>query len=560
VTFAASFGGGSVTGAAATSDGAGIATVGSWVLGALAGANTLTATATALPANPINFSATATTAAVPLLVLTTAPSATAQSGIALATQPVIQLQDAQGAPINQAGVQITASLNGAGATLGGTTTVMTDANGQATFTNLVLTGSVGTGYSLGFSSTGLTTITSGSIALTAGAPVSLVLSAGDGQSAVAGAAVAIAPAVVAVDQSGNPVAGVSVTFTVNSGGGSVTGATVVTGSDGIATVGSWTLGATPGTNLLVATSPAIPASSVTFTATGTTPPGNFWSTGFAPMKTPRRYTSYGVISGILYVTGGRTTTGVAYQLEAYNPVTNVWTTKTSPTIRRNGAAFGVINGLLYVAGGTDINSVKLASMDSYNPVTNTWTARAPMPEVKDFAASAVVNGILYVAGGGGPGTGTSSTVYAYNPTTNTWSQKASLPAARGDLIGASVGGLFYAVGGVVPGGPDGAMQVYDPATDTWSTRAPVPAQRYHLNTAVSNGKIYVSGGFTVGNVVSNRLDIYDPTTDSWTQGADLPTGRVGMATEFINGVMFASGGSTNGSAAGTIGATDRYTP
>lgn len=559
VAFAVSSGGGSVTGGSATTNAQGIATVGSWVLGPIAGANTLTATAAALPSNPVSFSATATTAVVPLLALATAPSATAQSGIALATQPAIQLQDAQSNPINQAGVPITVSLNGGGATLGGTTTVSTDANGRAVFTDLVITGTVGS-YSLSFSSAGLTTLTSGSISLTPGAPAALLLSAGDGQSAVTGTVVPIAPAVLVVDQSGNAVAGVTVTFTVNLGGGSVTGATVVSGSNGVATVGSWILGSTPGTNILVASSSATPASSVTFTATGTAPPGNFWTGGLASMKTPRRYTSYGVINGILYVSGGRTFNGVAYQFEAYNPATNIWSTKATPAIRRNGAAFGVINGLLYVVGGTDQNSVKLASMDAYNPTTNTWAAKAALPEVKDFAASAVVNGILYVAGGGGPGGTVSSTVYAYNPTTNAWTQKASLPAPRGDLVGASLGGLFYAVGGSITSGPDGALQAYDPATDSWSTRTPVPAQRYHLNVAVNNGKLYAVGGFLPGGTTSNRLDSYDPATNTWTQGANMLTGRVGMAMDFINGVLYASGGYTAGTAASTTGVTEKYTP
>ncbi|MDZ4864164.1 MAG: kelch repeat-containing protein [Gemmatimonadota bacterium] len=559
VTFAVGSGGGSVTGGSATTNAQGIATVGSWILGPLAGVNTLTAIVAALPGNPVSFSATATTAVVPLLGLATAPSTTGQSGVALATQPVIQLQDAQSNPINQAGVQITVSLNGVGATLGGTTTVSTDANGRAVFTNLVITGTVGS-YSLSFSGAGLTTITSGSISLTPGAPAALILSAGDGQSAVTGTAVPIAPAVLVVDQSGNAVAGVSVTFTVNLGGGSVTGATVVSGSNGIATVGSWVLGSAPGSNILVASSAATPTSSVTFTATGTAPPGNFWNGGLALMKTARRYTSYGVINGILYVSGGRTFNGVAYQLEAYNPATNIWTTKTTPTIRRNGAAFGVINGLLYVVGGTDQNSVKLASMDAYNPTTNTWAVKAPLPEVKDFAAAAVINGILYVAGGGGAGNGISNTLYAYDPGTNTWTQKASLPAARGDLVGASLGGLFYAVGGSTTTGPDGAMQAYDPATDTWSNRAPVPAQRYHLNVAVTNGKLYAVGGFLPGGTTSNRLDSYDPATNTWTQGANMLTGRVGMAMDFINGVLYASGGYTAGTAASTTGVTEKYTP
>ena len=53
-------------------------------------------------------------------------------------------------------------------------------------------------------------------------------------------------ACVVSDAHGNPVTGVSVTFSVASGGGTATGTAAVTDASGIATVGGWTLGATAG--------------------------------------------------------------------------------------------------------------------------------------------------------------------------------------------------------------------------------------------------------------------------------------------------------------------------
>jgi len=70
-----------------------------------------------------------------------------------------------------------------------------------------------------------------------------------------------------------PMAGITVTFKVVSGGGSVTGGTQVTDPNGIATVGSWILGTTPGANTLTATATMVPGTGatnnpITFTATG----------------------------------------------------------------------------------------------------------------------------------------------------------------------------------------------------------------------------------------------------------------------------------------------------
>ncbi|MES2176701.1 MAG: Ig-like domain-containing protein [Gemmatimonadota bacterium] len=75
----------------------------------------------------------------------------------------------------------------------------------------------------------------------AGAAVSVVVSA-DNPAGYPGSAAWPAPSVLVRDYVGNPVSGVSVTFTVKSGGGSVTGSTAVTDANGIATVGSWILG------------------------------------------------------------------------------------------------------------------------------------------------------------------------------------------------------------------------------------------------------------------------------------------------------------------------------
>jgi hypothetical protein len=77
------------------------------------------------------------------------------------------------------------------------------------------------------------------------------------------------PSVIVRDQSGNPIGGVPVIFNVTAGGGTITGGNTTSNSSGIATVGSWTLGASIGTNTLTATTGGLPA--VVFTADGSDP-------------------------------------------------------------------------------------------------------------------------------------------------------------------------------------------------------------------------------------------------------------------------------------------------
>src|SRR5205823_6326339 len=78
---------------------------------------------------------TLTAGAATQLTVTTEPSSTAQSGVPFAQQPVIQVRDASGNPVSQAGVTVTAAIATGGGTLGGTLTATTTETGVATFTN-----------------------------------------------------------------------------------------------------------------------------------------------------------------------------------------------------------------------------------------------------------------------------------------------------------------------------------------------------------------------------------------------------------------------------------------
>ena len=96
-------------------------------------------------------------------------------------------------------------------------------------------------------------------------------SAGDNQRASPGTAVAVPPAVRVTNANGNPLSGITVTFAVAQGGGSVTGATVSTDATGTASVGSWVLGSQVGTNALSASVANGPTLSFMATAAQSSP-------------------------------------------------------------------------------------------------------------------------------------------------------------------------------------------------------------------------------------------------------------------------------------------------
>ena len=92
---------------------------------------------------------------------------------------------------------------------------------------------------------------------------------GDDQTATVKSRVGVRPVVRIADADDAPLAGVTVTFSVARGGGSVIGPQVITDSLGLATVGAWTLGGPAGANTLNA---SVDNLTVTFRATGTPGP------------------------------------------------------------------------------------------------------------------------------------------------------------------------------------------------------------------------------------------------------------------------------------------------
>ncbi|HKP29758.1 MAG TPA: Ig-like domain-containing protein [Gemmatimonadales bacterium] len=208
---------------------------------------TLRATAgTLTPAESSPFAIVAGSAS--RLAIATQPSPKATSGAAFAVQPQIQIRDAEGNPVEAAGVDVTAVLQGSGATLRGDLTVATNSAGLAMYTDLAISGETGT-YTLLFAAPGLTSVASDGIALTGGAPTALVLLQQPSPTAVAGEELGRPPIVQLVDVEGNPVgrSGVTVTAAIQSGAGTLGGTlTVPTDGGGRAAFGNLILTGPPG--------------------------------------------------------------------------------------------------------------------------------------------------------------------------------------------------------------------------------------------------------------------------------------------------------------------------
>ena len=263
VGFAVTAGGGSVGTTSAVTTALGHAST-TWTLGAALGTQAVTASATGLTS--VVFNATALAGPADTVIKQTADGQSVPAGTAVSPRPAVLVRDQLGNPA--AGVGVTFAITQGGGQLTGATQV-TNASGIATVGNWIVGASGAQG--LNATVTGLTgggnPIAFAVTALAAGTPTSIVVADGNNQTGLLGYALNVAPAALVRDSSDNPVQGVTVTFQVTAGGGSVTGATATTDLLGIARVGSWTINL--GANTMTASVSGI-ATPATFNASGVT--------------------------------------------------------------------------------------------------------------------------------------------------------------------------------------------------------------------------------------------------------------------------------------------------
>ena len=193
----------------------------------------------------------------------------ALAGAAISPAVTVQLQDAGGSPVSQAGVSVTVILASGTGTLSGTSTQSTNASGLATFAGLSVN-LAGT-KTLSASSTALTGATSSPFVISAGPGATLTVSAGDNQSAAVSTGFALPLQVLLVDGFGNPVSGQPISWSVPNTGASaaIAGSPATTDAAGHALVTA-TANGTVGSYHVLADFGRI--STATFTLTNTAAP------------------------------------------------------------------------------------------------------------------------------------------------------------------------------------------------------------------------------------------------------------------------------------------------
>lgn len=146
-------------------------------------------------------------------------------------------------------------------------------------------------------------------------------------------------------------------------------------------------------------------------------------------------------------------------VEEYDPATNTWRERSSMPTPRNHATAGVVSGKIYVIGGRvgaafiSSGSSNIDVVEQYDPAADSWgPSRAKMPSARSAMASGVYGGRIYVTGGEGQDSQrmyTFRALEAYDPASNAWSVLPSMPVSRHGLAGAVLGKRLHMVSGDV---------------------------------------------------------------------------------------------------------------
>ena len=227
--------------------------------------------ASATGASSASFPETNVATSAHTLTVTTGSGQNATVAAAFSSPLAATVTDQYGNPVSGVTVTFTPPASGASGTFTASSTAVSNASGVATSSTYTANTIAGGPYNVVASATGLTSVnfSETNTAKTTGDTLSLV--SGNGQSATVAAAFTNPLVVKDADQYGNPVSGVTVTFTPpasSASGTFTTSATAVTGSNGQATSNTYTANTIAGGPYNVVAS-ATGASSVSFPETNT---------------------------------------------------------------------------------------------------------------------------------------------------------------------------------------------------------------------------------------------------------------------------------------------------
>jgi len=240
------------------------------------------------------------------------------------------------------------------------------------------------------------------------------------------------------------------------------------------------------------------------------PSTNTWTTK-AAVPTGRSQLATVTVQNKIYAIGGNAYSNPPIPLaknEVYDPATNTWETKAEMPTARSQMCANSVNDQIYVIGGLKPggpNNVERSNKtEAYNPISNTWTTKAEMPYAAVDHSSVVLGDKIYVLPSNIPIYDAKLPIQIYDTKTDSWSLGSFPPTvqSRADavtLLDEQGREFIYIFGGGEYGTYSDLVQIYDPQNDVWGVGSPMPTPRCGLAVVVVNNQIYALGGVVSGD-------------------------------------------------------------
>ena len=307
------------------------------------------------------------------LTLAVQPSSSALTGVPFSVQPQVQVTDNSGTPVPLSGLPVTAELATGSGNLSGTLTYSTDANGTARFTDLSITGPVGS-YTLQFSAAGLTAVLSDPVTIVE-PPATLAVTTQPPSAALNGEVFdpSVQPVVEVRDEGGTPAAGVIVTAAIEAGGGALEGTTAVsTDANGLGVFTDLGIrgAAGPRTLRFTATSVSAVSNSIDVLALSPEASVGLWS---APVNWPIVPLHMHLLS-----TGKVLAWGKVGQPQLWDPAPGTFREMAVDTMLFCAGHAFLADGKLLVSGGHLDDDRGIATTYLFDPATESWVQQDTM--------------------------------------------------------------------------------------------------------------------------------------------------------------------------------------
>lgn len=215
------------------------------------------------------------------------------------------------------------------------------------------------------------------------------------------------------------------------------------------------------------------------------------------IPTPRLGLAVASYDNRIYAIGGESAQGSTNVVECYEPQTNLWTELAAKPTAVSDISAGVLGGLIYVPGGRLSTGSLTDVMEIYDPSLNKWSAGATLPEPISAYGLAVFEGQIYIFGGW-DGNQIVNEAYKFDPQNDQWSKLQPMPSARSYPGVVVSGNKIYVIGGWDGNQALTVNEVYlpdasDPAS-RWVRAASLPSGRYGMGIVDLANIIFIIGG------------------------------------------------------------------